>query len=576
MRHLTQPDGDGMSSDARATTRAPRALLHRRDRAGGPSRPLHGAPELSPDRPGPTVSSRLAAARWLTPSRAGLLALAVVLEVGVLWAIHDAIVDDGYISLDYARTLAFHGEWGAIPGIPANSATSPLNVMALAAITVVVRSPMAALWVLAIANAATLGVGLLRLGQAWRVGDRLAWIAVPLLVLNPVIASSTGLETAMTVTAVVWLLDAGARAGDTTSGARGSWRQFGWLSGAAVVLRPDLVIVVAVCWLLHPALRRPSTLPAIVGTAWRAALLGLPWYVFSWLYFGSAIPDTLVVKRDQSWGRFDVGLWQRYGHLYPWAIAGVTIAAAVGLLVLFALPASRWTRFRPVALSVAACGLAGLAYYGAYTRLHVPPYFWYYGIPLAALTIVAAFGISAVTTELTRIPRLRLNGGRVVAAATGAALVAPMLVAWGTGLAQHAPLSQAPVHGNWALPFQYRQIGDDLARRLPPGAVVRSAGEFGTILYYCHCTLIDRLDQRGLIMPELVDAQHGSWPMRLNYAWLDPSAYPPMTQDFHLAHDRGRTTLPRAWNVWSPEGGWGHYRLRPGPKPLDLKQGLVP
>jgi hypothetical protein len=555
-----------MSSDARAATRTPRSLLRRRDRVA-PSPPRQSAPDLSPDRPRPTVAGRLAAAGWLTPSRAALVALAVVLEVAVLWAIHDAIVDDGYISLDYARTLALHGEWGAIPGIPADSATSPLNVMALAAVTVIVRSPMTALWVVSIANAAALGVGLLRLGQSWRVGDRLAWIAVPLLVLNPVIASSTGLETAMTVTLLVWLLDAGAR---------GTWRRFGWLSGAGVVLRPDLVIVIAVCWLLHPALRRPSALRAIVGTAWRAALVGLPWYVFSWLYFGSAIPDTLVVKRDQSWGRFDVGLWRRYDHWYPWAIASVTIAAAVGLLVLLALSASRWTRFRPVALSVAACGLAGLAYYLAYTRLHVPPYFWYYGIPLAALTIVAAFGVSAVTTELTRSPRVRLDAGRVAATAAGAALVAPMLVAWGTGLAQHAPLRQAPVHGNWALPYQYRQIGDDLARRLPPGAVVRSAGEFGTILYYCHCTLIDRLDQRGLIMTELLSAEHGSWPMRLNYAWLDPSAYPPMTQDFHLAYHRGRTTLPRAWNVWSPEKGWGHYRLRPGPKPLDVKQGLVP
>jgi hypothetical protein len=557
-------------------TRASRALRRRRDRTG-PSSPLLVDPaDLARAGSKPTFPGRPSPLRWLTPGRAALLAVAVVLEVGVLWAMHNAIVDDGYISLDYARTLAFHGEWGAIPGIPANSATSPLNVMALAAVTVVVRSPMAALWVLAILNAAALGAGLLRLGQAWRVGDRLAWIAAPLLLLNPVIASSIGLETAMTVTGLVWLLDAGAGSGDRADGTRASWRRFGWLSGAAVLLRPDLVVVIAVCWLLHPALRRPRALRAVAGTAWRAALLGLPWYLFSWVHFGSAIPDTFVVKRDQSWGRFDVGLWRRYDHWYPWAIASVTIAAAVGLLVLLALPASRRTRFRPVALSVAACGLAGLGYYGVYTRLGVPPYFWYYGIPLASLTIVAAFGISAVATAAVRIPRLRLKGGRLVAASAGAALLAPMLVTWGIGLAQQAPLRQAPVHGNWALPYQYRQIGEDIAARLPPGAVVRSAGEFGTILYYCHCTLVDRLDQRGLIMSELVAAQHGSWPMQLNDAWLDPSRYPAMRQDFHLAYHSGRTTVPRAWNVWSPEKGSGHYRLRPGPKPLDVKDGLTP
>jgi hypothetical protein len=557
-----------MSSDARTarTTRATRTSLLRRRRSPDAPSPK----TASPGRASETASAspiRVGLADALTPSRAGVVALAVILEVAVLWAIHDAIVDDGYISLDYARTLAFHGEWAAIPGIPANSATSPLNVMALAAITVVVRSPMTALWLLAIANAAALGLGLLRLGSCWRVGDRLAWIAVPLLVLNPILASSTGLETAMTVTLLVWLLDAAAR---------GSWRSFGWLAGVGLVLRPDLLIVVAVGWLLHPALRRPSFLRSTAGTAWRAAVVGLPWYVFSWFYFGSAIPDTLVVKRDQSWGRFDIGLWRRYADLYPWAIASVTIAAAVGLVVLLALPASRWSRFRPVALSVAACGVAGLAYFAAYTRLHVPPYFWYYGLPLASLTIVGAFGVSAASTALTSLQRLDVRSARIVAGVAGVALVAPMLVAWETGLAQHAPLRGAPVHGNWALPYQYRQIGAALGDRLPRGAVVRSAGEFGTILYYCDCTLIDRLDQRGLIMPELVAAKHHSWPMRLNYARLDPGAYPPMTQDYHLAYHRGPTSRPHKWNVWSPEKGWGHYALRPGPKRLDVEQGLVP
>jgi hypothetical protein len=510
------------------------------------------------------------ARRRLTPRHAALVGAAVALELGVLWAVHDAIIDDGYISLDYARTLAFHGQWGAVAGIPANSATSPLNVMALAAVTVVVRSPMAALWILALANAGALGAGLLRLGRAWRVGDRLAWVAAPLLILNPVIASSTGLETAMTVTLVVWLLDAGMR---------GSWRRYGWLAGVGVVLRPDLVVVIAVVWLLHPALRRPHGLPSTVGTAWRGCLVGLPWYAFSWVYFGSAIPDTLVVKRDQGWGNFDVGLWQRYYHSYPLAITSVTIAAGVGLLVLLALPASKRTPYRPVGLSVAAAGLAGLAYFAVYTQLHVPPYFWYYGIPLASLTLVAAFGVSAASRSLRRLRGRRWDAGAAVAAMAGAALLAPTVVAWGSGLSAHAPLQGTLVHANWAMPYQYRQIGEDLERRLPPGAVVRSAGEFGTILYYCHCTLIDRLDQRGLIMPDLVSAENGSWPMRLNYLWLDPSRYPPLTQDYHLAYHRTPRRgagLSPGWSVWSPEKGPGHYRLKPGPKPLDVSQGVAP
>jgi hypothetical protein len=545
------------------------ALLLRRRPGGDPA--LH--PGAAGARPRVAVAARLRrrlVLERLTSSRAVLVALAVVVELGILWALHDAIVDDAYISLDYARTLAFHGQWGAVPGIPANSATSPLNVLLLGAVTAVVRSPMAAMWALALANAALLALGLIRLGTSWRVGDRFAWIAAPLLIVNPIIASSTGLETGMTVTLLVWLLDAGAR---------GRWRTFGWLAGVGVVLRPDLVIVVAVVWLLHPALRRPSPLRAVAATTWRAALVGLPWYAFSWLYFGSAIPDTLAVKRSQDWGHFDVGLWQRYYPLFPWAVTAVLTSAAAGAIALVAAPALWRSRFRPVVLSVTAGGLSGLAYYAAYTQLRVPPYFWYYAIPLASLTLVAAFGVSAASVLLAR-PGLAAQRtkfvGRALATVGGTALLAPMLAPWASGLSNHLPLREAPVHGNWALASQYRAIGQDLAERLPEGAVVRSAGEFGTILYYCQCTLIDRLDQRGLIMPDLLAAEHSSWLMRLNYLWLDPSRYPLLPQAYHLGYHVNRSSDPLDWTVWGPQKGYGTYSLKLGPRPVDVEAGLVP
>jgi hypothetical protein len=550
-----------------------KTIAGRRPRVG-PRWVLAGQRRSSAAASAPAILRRTAARsdHALGPGRLSLIGFSVLLEGAVLWAVHGAIVDDGYISLDYARTLAFHGDWGALPAVPSNTATSPLNVMALAAVTAVVRSPMAAMWALALANAAALGVGLLRLGDSWRVGGRLAWVATPLLILDPVIASSTGLETAMTVTALVWLLDAGAR---------GGWRRFGWLTGLSVVLRPDLILVAAVVWLLHPGLRGPSPVSAIAGTAWRTALLGLPWYVFSWLYFGSAIPDTLVMKTHQNWGHFSRGLWSRYYDNFPWAVASVTVAGAIGLVILAALPvlrrtALRRTAFSPTAWSVASCGLAGLAYYGAYMRLHVPPYFWYYAIPLASLTIVAAFGVCVLMEQSGGAPRPAALAGRALGGAAVAAMLVPALIAWGSGLARHTPLREAPIHGNWALPGQYRQIGEDLARRLPPGAVVRSAGEFGTILYYCHCDLVDRFDQRSLIIAELLQAADGSWPMRLNYHWLDPSRYPEVREDFHLTYRPGRSPLGDGWNVWSPERRAGHYSLERGPNPLDAAEGLVP
>ena len=53
----------------------------------------------------------------------------------------------------------------------------------------------------------------------------------------------------------------------------------------------------------------------------------MPWYVYSLFAFGSAIPDTLVIKQHQGWGHFVTGLWERYDRLYPLAITSVTILA---------------------------------------------------------------------------------------------------------------------------------------------------------------------------------------------------------------------------------------------------------
>ena len=487
--------------------------------------------------------------------------MAATLAVGLLWALQDSLIDDAYITLDYARTLAFHGQWGPLPDMPANTATSPLNVMILGGLTFVIRSPMAALWVVTIVNAVILAGGLIRLGftvagrHPIRVGRDARSCSSTRCSLR-----ASGLETMMAVTLFVWSLEC-AVAGDG--------RRFGWLTGIGMVLRPDLVLISGVVWLLHPRLRQPRAVRSTLGTAVRAAVIGLPWYVFSWVYFGSAIPDTLVIKQAQQWGHFTDGLWARYHTLYPMAVNAVLLVAALGVLVVLAMPLlALGRRYRGVASSVAAAGLAGAAYFGAYSLLGVPPYFWYYGLPTAGFILTLSFAIAAASEAA--FPRQR-RVAQIVAATLAVVCLAPAVAAWSSGLSSHAPLTEAPIHGNWALTPQYRQIGLDLAKQLPEGAVVRSAGEFGTILYYCECTLIDRFDQRGLVMPEIENARDESWLMKLNYLWLDPGDYPLLHQEYHLSYRVGHRDDPTGWHVMGPTKGDGHYALRPGPRPQDAK-----
>src|SRR5687768_15148900 len=62
---------------------------------------------------------------WALPG--ALVALAIFLVA------RDGLVDDAYITLSYARNVAEHLHWGMIPAEESNTATSPLNVLMLAA-----------------------------------------------------------------------------------------------------------------------------------------------------------------------------------------------------------------------------------------------------------------------------------------------------------------------------------------------------------------------------------------------------------------------------------------------------------
>src|SRR5687767_8104410 len=46
-----------------------------------------------------------------------------------------ALIDDAFITLRYVKTLLTSGTWGFFPGTIANSATSPLNVLLLAGVS---------------------------------------------------------------------------------------------------------------------------------------------------------------------------------------------------------------------------------------------------------------------------------------------------------------------------------------------------------------------------------------------------------------------------------------------------------
>src|SRR5439155_7424549 len=205
--------------------------------------------------------------------------------------VRDSLVDDAYITLSYAKNLAQHLHWGLIPHEVANSATSPLNVGLLtgaAAATRIVAGHVDAVLaagVVSVALAMLMAWAWTRIVRALRLPFAAAVLGIALVLVNPFLLSAIGLEVLLAPALLVMLVAAALEG-------RVGW--FGVFAGLTLLARLDLVVFVMLIGAASPAIR----------VRWRSVLATVafvagPWFVFSWVYFGSAVPDTLLVRTLQ-------------------------------------------------------------------------------------------------------------------------------------------------------------------------------------------------------------------------------------------------------------------------------------
>lgn len=486
------------------------------------------------------------------PTGRGLLRhLGAAAVSGALWwAVHPALIDDAFIYLDYARSLAFHGTWGLLPGHVANTATSPLYVVVLAALTAVVRDPVAALGVLVVVNGPALLAGLTRLAGATGLGGVFGWLAWALTMLSPLVLSSTGMEVVVGLTLLSWC---------AAFAAEGRPTAFAVTAGALVLLRPDLGIFALVLFIACRQLRIRWRHVLAVG-----ALIVVPPLLASWVLLGSVVSDTLIIKQAQTFNSFAAG-YQRWGRLYPGAVNVVVGMAAAGLLGLLAATAFTWWRRR---LGVVGwLGVGGVLHFLAYVLLGVPSYLWYYVPSFGALTLCVAALVALAVRRVCASARLSRAPARVVATIPALACAVALLPVLGFAASYASrglPFASVPIKGNWAMPWQYERIGKDLrgpARAGPIG----SPGEIGTLAYYCECTIVDKFSDRGRVIQLIEQRIDAAGPvegllLRLNYAFL-PDDIAPIAVRRQLVYVAGAKPHYR-WNTYSPGVGWGRLVLR--------------
>lgn len=492
--------------------------------------------------------------------RAWLLGLyGLVLGTMVYLLAYRGLTDDGYITLDYARTLADHGVWGMKAGLESNTATSPLNVLLIAVLMLVTKlftgdvQSLLALGLLTVASMVAASVWWAVISRRLAISGAAAAAGLGLVLLSPLALSAIGLETPLLVALLIGLF---------AEALRGRPVVFGVLAGLAVLTRLDAVVFVLVIGLGMTAVRRKwyrALIPMV--------LIALPWFVTSWFVLGSAIPDTLAIKQQQTypdgWTFWNgVGLFIGGNTRVPTVTAFAP--AALGLLALLAWAVLvRRGRLAPLAL-FAGCGVL---YYGVYCLLGVPPYLWYYVPTVAVLTLF--FG--AALDPLARLI-WRRRQSPVAAALSSLVLAATLVVNLGHGIPWQSP----PIFGNFALPADYMRVGHDLKARIGDGGVL-SPGELGTLVYACDCNVLDQFSDRGQSIKFLRAQVDKANPVvralyRFNYRNLDWQTKPRPAQ-WRLVWQRGWVPPAKdVWNVNSPGIGQGRFVLLPISAPVPPPQ----
>ncbi|MGH3776225.1 MAG: hypothetical protein ACRDRR_10915 [Pseudonocardiaceae bacterium] len=467
--------------------------------------------------------------------QAAVCGVAGAVAGGLLFMVaHRGISDDGYITVDYARNLAFHGHWGVVPTLTANTATSPLTVGLLAAITAVVRGPVLAVGLLLMATTAASAVWLQRIAEMTGLSRwLLPTIGVAMLLSSPLLASTIGLETYLCIALFIGLV---------RYALAGRWLATGIVAGLLVLARPDLAVVDVVVVLTVAAARRRALRSGLVAVA-----VAAPWYVFSWFVLGSALPDTFLLKiHGDGWVGFHFvsgPLWYLLYRPVPTVFTVLAVGCGLVALVSWAvLAVARRDVFTTKAGQAAvAFGLGGVAHAAIFALLETPPSHWYYG------PVVAGLSLCSVVTALVMVQSDRVTSPSGVAALVSVSLV--VLAAASYDVARGVPWKTPPIDTNWATRAEYQRVAEDISK-LTPGATVISPSEVGILAYFCNCEIVDFISDRGRTERDIAARAEQSGPLmrqllKLNYTHHIPAS--PKPAEFELVWEQTCVNAIGAW-----------------------------
>lgn len=214
-----------------------------------------------------------------------LVVLGAAMRVLLLWRGGGTMIDDAYITVRSAQNLIDSGALVYNAGHRVLGVTCPLYALWVSLLLVITPAKLIG-YTIGLSNIALSAAGALVLSRLTaEIGSRVSLLIIALFAfhLRFVDNSINGMETSLfmlgTIGAVLLLRE----------------RRFVWLSvllGFLVLVRPEGVLVIAAVLAVVIALRlRPRIVDLLPGIA-----IMLIWTAWSWLYYGSPVPQSVLSK----------------------------------------------------------------------------------------------------------------------------------------------------------------------------------------------------------------------------------------------------------------------------------------
>jgi hypothetical protein len=405
----------------------------------------------------------------------------------------NALIDDAFITLTYVKSILTSRTWGFFPGYVTNTATSPLNVLFQSFFGIFVGPTITASILATLTVLVLMTKTLINISVYLFKNEIFGYLGAVGFIFNPLLISTIGLESFLFATLFLVSIYCYLTK---------KWNRLAVVLGLLTLTRTEGVLFFVIFLIFSPIQMK-------IRFSGIYLLSIAPWYLFSWIYLGSIIPDTFFIKVGQS-------LWVQtnliqgvplYFQRFPFE---TSLSFSYILLILYP---NKHVRKLPVILVII---ILAFVHFISYSVLGVWPFHWYYTPLITAIILIGILNLGSAYQNA----HPRSWQAKIIRGILAIYLIIP-IVGMIRFLAQDQFIvKEMPIHTNWATHEQFKEIGlwiKDMG--LNNGIDLK--GEIGTIGYYCECYLLDEISNREWAQ-EVIDVNStlsglGPFMVRLNF-----------------------------------------------------------